>query len=81
MNKEEQQRSVYRAMAEFTFNKPSPPTWVSACLRAKEMIESIPELKEWAMKKWNLVPNGTVNIATLQSKKRAPLIITEKESK
>ncbi len=59
------------------------PTWWDVYEKGaagilKAILESgdLPEwLKEIAMKKWGLVENGTVNIATLQSKKRTPLII------
>ncbi len=44
MNTVEQRQAVYRAMAKHTFDRPSPATWVTACLRAKDMIDSIPSL-------------------------------------
>ncbi len=44
-------------------------------LQQADEILDIPELKQWAMEKWNLVENGTVKLSTLPIKKRPPLII------
>ncbi len=70
---EELRQKVQFRIAHIIINDRLKPG--SAAVDVADQILAIPELRDWAMEKYGLVENGTVNIATLQSKKRTPLII------